>query len=130
MWTVSGGLLAVVFTTIAIAGPLHAQRKANLLTLEEIERANLMASTAYDVVQQLRPRWFAIRGLARVPKKDEPLQTVSVRIWLNQHEAGGVDYLKTIPADRVLEMRWYSQNEAASRFGPTDDSAIEVELKR
>jgi hypothetical protein len=40
-----------------------------------------------------------------------------------------VEYLKTIPADWVLEMRWYSQNEAASRFGPTDDSAIEVALK-
>jgi hypothetical protein len=129
VWTVSGGLLAVVFTTIAVARPLHAQRNANVLTLEEIERANLMATTAYDLVQELRPRWFAIRGLARVPKKDEPLQAVSVRVWLNQHEVGGVDYLKTIPADLVLEMRWYSQNEAASRFGPTDDSAIEVSLK-
>jgi hypothetical protein len=46
MWTVSGGLLAVVFTTIAVARPLRAQRTTNVLTLEEIERAKLMARRA------------------------------------------------------------------------------------
>jgi acyl-coenzyme A synthetase/AMP-(fatty) acid ligase len=133
MWTVSGGLLAVVFTTIAVARPLHAQRTTNVLTLEEIERAKLMASTAYDVVQQLRPRWFATRDREpiRVPgTPGEPLQGSTVRIWMNAHFVGDVDYLKTIPADRVLEMRWYSQNEAVSRFGPTNDPVIEVALKR
>jgi hypothetical protein len=133
MWTVSGGLLAVVFTTIAVARPVHAQRKANLLTLEEIERANLMASTAYEVVEQLRPRWFATREREpiRVPgTPGEPLQGSTVRIWMNGHFVGGADYLNTIPADRVLEMRWYSQNEAVSRFGPTNDPVIEVALQR
>src|SRR6266566_1526388 len=126
MSTVSQGLLALVFTTLVAGAPLYAQRKTNILTAEEIEHANLTASNAYDVVEQLRPR-----GLAKIPgSPSAPLQGASVRVWLNDHEAGYADYLKTIPADRVQQMRWYSQNEAASRFGPTDDAAIEVVLKR
>jgi hypothetical protein len=122
---------AVIVAALTVAVPLHAQRKTNILMADEIERAKLTATTAYDVVQQLRPRWFATRGLARLPgSPSETLQGASARVWLNDHNAGEVDYLKTIPADQVLEMRWYSQNEAASRFGPTDYPAIEVTLKR
>ena len=122
----------LVFATLAVGVPLHAQRKTNVLTAEEIERANLTASNAYDVVEQLRPRWFATRGLAKIPGgPGAPLQGASVRVWLNDHEAGYADYLKTIPADRVQQMRWYSQNEAASRFGPTEGyAAIVVTLTR
>ena len=131
MSMISQRLLVLAFTTLVVGVPLCAQRKSNVLTAEEIERANLTASNAYDVVEQLRPRWFATRGLARLPgSPSAPLQGASVRVWLNDHNAGYADYLKTIPANRVQQMRWYSQNEAASRFGPTDDSAIEVVLKR
>ncbi len=131
MSKLSQGLLAFVFATLAVGVPLHGQRKTNVLTAEEIERANLATSNAYDVVEQLRPRWFATRGIAKIPgSPGAPLQGASVRVWLNENNAGYADYLKTIPADRVQQMRWYSQNEAASRFGPTDDAAIEVVLKR
>ncbi len=131
MSTVSQGLLGFVFATLAVGVPLHAQRKTNVLMAEEIERANLATSNAYDVVEQLRPRWFATRGIAKIPgSPSAPLQGASVRVWVNEHNAGGPDYLRTIPAGRVLQMRWYSQNEAASHFGPTDDAAIEVVLKR
>jgi hypothetical protein len=114
-------ICTVMVAALTVAAPLHAQRKTNILTADEIERAKLTATTAYDVVQQLRPRWFATHG---------PLQGAAARVWLNDHNAGDVDYLKTIPAGQVLEMRWYGQNEAASRFGPTDYPAIEVVLKR
>ena len=131
MSTMRQGLLALVFATLALGVPLHGQRKTNVLTAEEIERANLATSNAYDVVEQLRPRWFATRGIAKIPgSPSAPLQGASVRVWVNEHNAGGPDYLRTIPAGRVLQMRWYSQNEAASHFGPTDDAAIEVVLKR
>jgi len=131
MSTISPGLLAFVFATLAVGVPLHGQRKTNVLTAEEIEHAKLTTTNAYDVVEQLRPRWFATRGIAKIPGgPSAPLQGASVRVWVNEHNAGGPDYLRTIPADRILQMRWYGQNEAASHFGPTDDAAIEVVLKR
>ncbi|HVH67148.1 MAG TPA: hypothetical protein VM716_04720 [Gemmatimonadales bacterium] len=120
-----------VVAALAVAVPLHAQRKTNLLTVDEIQKAKLTASNAYEVVEMLRPRWFASHGLAKLPMtpSDQP-QGVGVKIWINNHNAGGVDYLRTIPAEQVEEMRFYNQNEAASRFGPTDDAAIEVTLRR
>ncbi len=125
------GLFALVFATLAVGVPLHGQRKTNIITADEIERAKLGAVTAYEVVQMLRPRWFSKHELARVPlSPSEGLQSVGVQVWLNGHNAGNADYLKTIPVERVLEMRFYGANEAASRFGPTDGAAIEVTLQR
>ena len=151
MSTVSQRLLALVLTAFAICVPLHGQRKSNILTFEEIERANLHASTAYDLVEQLRPRWLSKHEPARfagpspsspmspgaaAPTSAERRESVGIRVWMNEYNVGDADYLKTIPAERVLEMRWYSANEAATRFGSTgrfgstDDAAIQVVLKR
>ena len=51
-------------------------------------------------------------------------------MYLNDVDAGDVDYLKTIPVERVEELRWLSANQAGSRFGPTNGPAIVVTLKR
>lgn len=130
MATLRRRLLAIVFLSLAVGVPLRAQRKTHVLKADEIEKEKLTASTAFEVVQMLRPRWLVSRGLARLPQPGDQLEASSVKVWINQHNAGGVDYLRTIPAGRVEEMRYYSPNEAASRFGPTDDAAIEVTLKR
>jgi hypothetical protein len=125
-------VVAAAFVALTLAVPVHAQRKTNILTADEIEHAKLVASNAYEVVEMLRPRWLTSRELARLPgSASDPLKGVSVRIYLNDHNAGDVDYLRTIPAEQILEMRWYGQNEAASRFGPTSgDAAIEITLKK
>ncbi len=132
MSTLRRRLFPIVFMAIAVGVPLHAQRKTNILTADEIDKAKLTTSTAYEVVQMLRPRWFAKHELARIPgTPTSGVQSVDVRVYLNEHNVGDVDYLKMIPAGRVLQMRWYSQNEAASHFGPTDgQAAIEVTLQR
>jgi hypothetical protein len=147
MSTVSQRFLALAFATLVAGAPMYAQRKSNIITFEDIEGAiaNSSARTAYEIVQMLRPRWFSKHELTRLPSpppstplsqgaaartRAEGLESVGVRVWLNEHNAGDADYLKTIPAERVLEMRWYGANEAASRFGPTYDAAIEVVLKR
>ncbi len=133
MRTVGLGLSVLSIVAFMAGAPLHAQRgQRNLLTAEEIERAKASIATAFDAVEMLRPRWFQRRELARLPgTPTEPLQDITVRVYLNDHVAGGADYLKTIPVETVLEMRWLSQNEAASRFGPTEGyAAIVVTLKR
>src|SRR3989441_10632453 len=90
MSTISPGLLAFVFATLAVGVPLHGQRKTNFLTAKEIEHAKLTTSNAYDVVEQLRPRWFATRGRAKIPGgPSAPLQGASVRVWANEHNEIG-----------------------------------------
>src|SRR5437660_749998 len=127
MSTMRQGLFALVFATLALGVPLHGQRKTNVLTAEEIERANLATSNAYDVVEQLRPRWFATRGIAKIPgSASAPLQGASVRVWVNEHNAGGPDFLSTIPVEAVLELRWLSSTEAAGRYGRSDGVTVIV----
>src|SRR5207253_11362934 len=84
MSKMSPGLLAFVFATLAVGVPLHGQRKTNVLTAEEIEHAKLTTTNAYYVVEQLRPRWFATRGIATIPGgPGGPLQGGSDPLWVN-----------------------------------------------
>ncbi|MGH2667930.1 MAG: hypothetical protein ACREMM_11310 [Gemmatimonadales bacterium] len=120
----------VLGAVVLAAAPLQAQRRSNVITAEEIERAQPHVGTAYDAVQRLRPRWLKSRELVLSGRPDDPLQAAQVHVYLNDVDAGDVDYLKTIPAERVFELRWLSGNQAASRYGPTDGPAIVVTLKR
>ncbi len=125
-------LLTLSVATVMTATALAAQgRQRNVITAEEIARAQPNINTAYDVVQMLRPRWFEKHELARLPGTGAAtLQDTPVRVYLNEMNVGDADYLKTIPATNVLELRWLSANETANRYGPTEGhSAIVVTLK-
>jgi hypothetical protein len=129
MLTVTRTLLTLSLVVLA-AVPLPAQRRSDLITLEEIERVRPSVSTAYDAVQTLRPRWLKPREKVLTGRPDEPVEMAQMHVYLNDLDQGGADYLKTILAESVLELRWLSANQAASRYGPTHGPAIVVTLKR
>jgi hypothetical protein len=133
MLAVTRALVVVVVGLIGtVGGRLEAQRRdKNVITAEEIERAQPSVRTAYDAVQMLRPRWLQWHELTRIPgRSGEVQQGTEAHVYLNNHDEGGVDFLRTIPADAVLELHWFSVNEVGSRFGPTDVPVIEVTLQR
>lgn len=133
MFEVTRTLVGLAVLGVVAASGLAAQhRDKNVITAEEIERAQPSVNTAYDAVQTLRPRWLQPRELSRIPgRPGDPLQSTQAHVYLNDHDQGDVDYLRSIPAARVLELHWLSANETASRFGPTDgQTAIVVTLKR
>lgn len=127
----------VALLTVAVAGigdraPLVAQRfQKNLLTAEEIERQGTIL-TAYEAVRRLRPMWLNPSDITMSSGNAGHVVSVAqVRIYVNDFNAGDLEYLKSISADEILEMRFLSQNETASRFGPTDGQvAIVVRLKK
>ena len=111
------------------AAPLHAQRRP--ITVDEIEKAGTSVSSAWDVVLRLRPRWLtAPREMIQLPGSGSDPRMAQVRVYQDEVDMGAVEYLKTIPADRVLSLRWMSTNEAGSRFGPSLGPVIVVTLKR
>jgi hypothetical protein len=112
------------------AAPLGAQRRSSVITAEEIERVGPNAATAYDIVQSLRPQWLRPRDIVMSNRPDEPVQAARVHVYLDDLDVGYLDYLKTIPAQSVLELRWLSANQAASRYGPTEGPGIVVTLRR
>lgn len=125
--------LTLTVAALATGTTLHAQRaQRNLISLEELSRAQANISTAYDAVSMLRPRWLEAHELARLPgTRTDQLHDTPVRVYVNDLNMGPADYLKTIPVATVLELRWLSANEAASRYGPTEgQSAIVVTLKK
>lgn len=125
-------LLTLALATVGSVPTLHAQRRSKTLSAEEIEKSNAVANTAYDLVETLRPRWLEPHELSRLPGTSTSMpQTTPVYVYLNDVNVGQVDYLKTIPAKNVQELRYLNQNETANRYGPTDGQvAIVVTLKR
>jgi hypothetical protein len=118
---------------LALSRPAAAQHyQKNVLTATEIANG-AQVTTAYDAVARLRPMWlnpsdvtFQSAGMA-----GQSVQIAKVRVYLNDFNVGDIDYLKSVAAESVQEMRFLSQNETASRFGPTDGQvAIVLILKK
>jgi hypothetical protein len=121
----------MVCAVILAAAPLRAQRRSSVITAEEIERAGPNVSTAYDAVRTLRPRWLdAPREILRLPGSGRDARMARVHAYLNDRDMGDVEYLRTIPAQLVLTLRWMSTNEAGARLGPSEGPVIVVTLKR
>ena len=124
--------VALISLPIALAGsaPLRAQhRPRTFLTFEEIDRARAYsdARTAHDIVQMLRPRWLEMRD--PLPAMPSAALVNPPVVYVDDVSMGGADFLSTIPVEAVLEMRWLSSNEAATRLGTRDGvTAIIVTL--
>jgi hypothetical protein len=128
----TGAVALIALAITALAGtPLDAQKRANVLTAGEIDRARREGSSAYEIVETLRPNWLTPREDGRLSwRRGETPQAAPIHVYLNDVDRGDVGFLRTIPAASVLEMRWLSANETGSRYGPTNGQvAIVVTLK-
>lgn len=121
--------LLVLGLVAAAAAPLQSQRRSDVITAEEIARVSGKGGTAFNAVQTLRPRWLKVRELSVTGDPSDMVQSEGAHVYLNDVDQGDVDYLKTIPAELVAELRWLSASQAASRFGPTSSPGIVVTLK-
>ncbi len=81
-------------------------------------------TTAYDVVQDIRPRWMRTRGT------DSMRNPSAVRVYLNSTPLGGVDALRGISAGEVTSIRYFGGAEATQRFGPDHGSGAIVVATR
>ena len=123
--------LLVLSLVVLAAAPLRSQRRSDVITAAEIESVRGKGGTAYEAVETLRPRWLKVRDVFLEAGEGGGLvKAEAPHVYLNDVDAGDVDYLKTIPAERVAELRWMSANHAASRYGPTNSPGIVVTLKR
>jgi hypothetical protein len=121
-----GTIALFALTTVAEAQKQKAPRRdRNRITAEEIaERAT--AQNAFDVIKALRPQWFSSRGPTTIL-----MQEVGIVVYRGPSRLGSVDELRSIPADQIEELRFYSPGDATMRFGTDHPSgAIEVEMKR
>jgi hypothetical protein len=114
------------------------RRNSTVITAQEIAAAT-GASTAYDVVRQLRPAWLVERGIRGTGGAAAPGALTStategpagVVVYRDGTRLGGFSELQNIPAETVGEIRWLDGRDATQRFGTGHGAgAIEITSKR
>lgn len=71
-------------------------------------------STAYEIVQKLRPAWLQVRGDPNVADADGSRE---IQVWYNGRHAGGVTVLREYEKNQILSMRWVDPIAARSTYG-------------
>ena len=126
-------LATVTLAVAALGHPAGAQHyQKNVLTAAEIANG-AQVTTAYDAVSRLRPMWLNPTDVTVYSSgtAGQSVQKAQVRVYLNDFNVGDIDYLKSVAAESVQEMRFLSQTETGSRYGPTDGQvAIVLILKK
>lgn len=122
-------LLAVVVTmaACATAGSQNSSRGGdrNRITEQQVEEVTPQYSTAYDVVQNLRPLWLRKRGATSITQEGE------IAVYIDGTRYGTPGDLRTISITSVESMRFLSPSEATNRYGTGHThGAILVRTKR
>ncbi|HEY4735706.1 MAG TPA: hypothetical protein VIH53_14295 [Gemmatimonadaceae bacterium] len=100
-------------------GAVH--RESNVITQEEI--AASMESNAYDAVARLRPLFLKTRGRTSINAQGDEHATV----FVDGQRYGDLNALKSIVANQIHVIRYFSGPEAVTKFGMEYGSgAIEV----
>lgn len=87
-------------------------RDTNVITLEEIEATQ--APTAYDIIQQLRPRWM-IRN--RGQRTFSETEADYAKVFVDDMPPREFDYLSQIPRASIQELRFIEAREATYLYG-------------
>jgi hypothetical protein len=118
-------------TLVFAAGPLKAQQARSVITVEEIERAGRNVETAYDAVRILRPRWLDVRReMRQIRESQQDTSIARVHVFLNDVDQGEVEYLRLIPAERVLTLRWIEARDMGLRLGKSQGPVIVMVLRQ
>lgn len=128
-WTTALVLsIPALFTACATSTPpgTATPRDPNVITLEEIEATQ--AETAYDIIQQLRPRWM-VRN--RGQRTFNETAADYAKVVLDELPPREFDFLREIPRATIREMRFLEAREATYLYGTGYNAGvIKVTTKR
>ena len=88
-----------------------SSRNPSIITQEEL--APHQEISAYEAVQRLRSQWLQVRGATRLVGA----QRAPVQVHVDGIHRGGVEELRSIRAEYVVEIRYMSASEATTRYG-------------
>ena len=94
------------------SGAPPAPRKSAYLGAEEMRNANVDRGTLYDAIKRLRPNW-----LTRETKSFDPPSNEAPLVFVDGQQFGDLASLRTVDADSIAEIRFYSAAEAGGTFG-------------
>jgi hypothetical protein len=103
--------LAALLGGLACAGAGGGSRSGNpnLITAEEIDQAG--ASTAYEVIDRLRPRWLRVRLDRSATRETE------IVVFVDNLQMSGLNALWDIDARTLHTIRWLDSAQAGTLPG-------------
>ena len=136
-------LLAGVLLTLAAAAlpaqtdtapppppPRPPKSSSTLITEDDVDKVRASAANAFDVVRLLRPRWLRQTPTMLPPRQgSSSSQVQDLHVYVNDHEMGGLDFLKSLPAEQIYTLRFLSVTEIGARYGPSSGPGIVVTLR-
>jgi len=108
--------------------PRPPKSSSTLITEDDIDKVRATAGSAYDVVRLLRPRWLRQRQPMLPPTEGSTMQQ-ELQVFVDDHEMGGLDFLRSLPAEQVYTLRFLSVAEVGARYGPSSGPGIVVTLR-
>jgi hypothetical protein len=105
------GLSLVVAACATSGGEGRPSRNRNLITVEELQEHQQLS--AYDAIQQLRPRWLIADRVVNVRGSGHQYPKVAVDGILQ----GELDALRRISVLHILEIRFLNSADATTRYG-------------
>lgn len=94
-------------------------RDPQLITEDEIDASS--GTTAYEVINQLRPSFLSYRGETSFDRRtSRPYPNV----YVDDQPFGQLSILRSIPASDVSTIRLYRSSEAMTRYGQGNASGV------
>ena len=100
------------FVAACTHGPAQTQppSDANVITRAEMERSEY--ASLYEVVQALRGRWLRSRGPSTILARQ-----TEVQVMVDDMRLGGVNTLRSLTRDNVVQIAFVDPVTAAQRWG-------------
>jgi hypothetical protein len=116
---VSLATIVVLLTSAACTGSGMSRSSGdpNEITREEIQRVE-QVSSAYSVVQRLRPNWLRKRGPSSVSNPG------NIIVYVEGSRYGAPESLRQLDPLNVASMRWLTDDQATTRYGTGHDNGV------
>jgi hypothetical protein len=116
--------IAAALGCATTSGTTGARGNSNIITEQEIAAAQV--STAYEVIQKLRPNFLHSRGATSI----QTTAPSTPNVYVDGQRYGDTNSLRNISAMNVVGIRYYSVSEGAIKFGMDNASGvIEIRMK-
>lgn len=106
-------VFAVACSTQRATGDSYPRNNRAVLTLEEIQAANAIGLSAYDLVARLRPEYLRSRGPASI----RDIRPRTATVYLDGVRYGDVEILRTMSGEHVESIQYINSADATTRYG-------------
>jgi len=106
-----GVLLLAACAYATRAGENQAGESQNVISRADLD--GIVAGTAFEAIERLRPRWLQPRG----PTSMLEPQGTPPTVFVDGRPAGDLTALNVIPTEEIAELRYVSPTEATTRWG-------------